>query len=71
MVIHIANREADSAVRELARRWNTTLTRTVRIVVTHGLKLLLCDRVWWRLKYDRTCAELKVRARSRRTESRA
>jgi len=69
MAIHIADREADARVRELARRWNTTLTKAVRISVIHALKLLICDRAWWRLKYDRAWAELKVRARSRRNET--
>jgi hypothetical protein len=71
MVIHIANREADAIVRELARRWNTTLTKAVRISVIHALKLLICDRAWGRLKYDRAWAALKVRARLRRTQARA
>lgn len=65
MVVHIANREADPMVRELARRWNTTLTKAVHISIIHALKLLKCDRAWWRLKYDRAWTEQKVRARSR------
>ncbi len=46
MTIHISDPEADAMVRELARRWNTTLTEVVRISVIDALRRLKCDRAW-------------------------
>jgi hypothetical protein len=64
MVIHIADPETDAMVRELARRWNTTMTRVVRISVIHALKELKCDRAWAaRRRHPEFFADLKRRLR--------